>query len=496
MRSCASGKSLALILICVGLSACLSGGGGGEKSSSVAPEELREQQVRINEGYFQPVREVQSDFLPLANEEPYTSTDRWVGVLNGAAYRVEVPENWNGDLVMYAHGFRGRDPELTRTLTVDNPPTRKYLLDHGYAWAASSYSANYFDVRAGVEDTNALALAFTDIAERNGRTVGAPDKYYITGISMGGFVTVAAVEEETLRTANYVVNYSGAAAMCGIVSDYEVFNYFAAHALSMFATAGVPSDTYPIEELQSKIDAAKAALWVDYSANSGRSGLTADGLQYYQLLKVLSGGERPIYDVGFGLFQNLLLSLADSDGTADGVLIDSNADTSNIVYRFESELGEPLTTHEINFNSMIVKAIPVDGANDLRDDGLRWIPKVNGQFNVPVVTAHGLGDLFVPPVLEQQYRLRAEANGNGDLLVQRAIRAPGHCDFSQAEYDNTLEAMLNWEQNGIKPAGDDWLSPEVVAAPDFGCTFTVDGPSVPPVTGGYPRALLAPCAAP
>src|SRR5690606_12496878 len=132
--------------------------------------------------------------LPLwALGDAHAATRRWHGVLNGAGYRVEVPENWHGMLVMYAHGYRGEVPDLT----VDNPPMRQYLLDNGYAWAASSYSSNFYDVRTGVEDTNALALAFNDIAEQNGRSLPEPDKIYITGVSMGGHIAGAAIERET-----------------------------------------------------------------------------------------------------------------------------------------------------------------------------------------------------------------------------------------------------------------------------------------------------------
>src|SRR3990167_595616 len=85
-----------------------------------------------------------------------STTSRWAGVLNGAAYRVEVPANWNGKLVMYAHGYAGTGAALG----VGPPSIRRYLIQNGYAWAASSYSKNYYDVRAGVEDTKALALEF------------------------------------------------------------------------------------------------------------------------------------------------------------------------------------------------------------------------------------------------------------------------------------------------------------------------------------------------
>jgi hypothetical protein len=67
------------------------------------------------------------------------------------------------------------------------------------------------------------------------------------------------------------------------------------------------------------------------------------------------------------------------------------------------------------------------------------------------------------------------------LLVQRAIRGRGHCEFTTAEVVTAFDDLVNWVENGVKPAGDDILDPQVVAQPDFGCQFTpVDHPLVPP----------------
>jgi hypothetical protein len=90
--------------------------------------------------------------LPFA-EQPGLPSQRLWGVLNGAGYRIEVPANWNGQLVMWAHGYRGTGLELT----VDNHPLRDFLLANGYAWAASSYSRNDYDPTQGARDTHALA---------------------------------------------------------------------------------------------------------------------------------------------------------------------------------------------------------------------------------------------------------------------------------------------------------------------------------------------------
>src|SRR5205809_8090788 len=74
-----------------------------------------------------------------------TSTTRSWGVHNGAGYRIEVPDNWNGHLVLYAHGFRG----IGLALTVSTPPIRQSLVTNRYAWAASSYRKHGSAARQG-----------------------------------------------------------------------------------------------------------------------------------------------------------------------------------------------------------------------------------------------------------------------------------------------------------------------------------------------------------
>ena len=99
-------------------------------------------------GYF--VDESKLPFTALPGATAY-----W-GVHTGAGYRIEVPDNWNGVLVVWAHGFRGTGLELT----VDNHPLRDFLIPSGYAWAASSYRRNDYDVTSGVQDTHALTKHF------------------------------------------------------------------------------------------------------------------------------------------------------------------------------------------------------------------------------------------------------------------------------------------------------------------------------------------------
>ena len=63
---------------------------------------------------------------------PGTTTERFWGLDEnpGAAddgWRIEVPADWNGGLVLWAHGFRGAGPDLI----VDDPGLRPYLVSLG-----------------------------------------------------------------------------------------------------------------------------------------------------------------------------------------------------------------------------------------------------------------------------------------------------------------------------------------------------------------------------
>ena len=398
--------------------------------------------------------------LPMASAE----TDRWSGVLDGAGYRIEVPKSWNGTLVMYAHGFRGQIPDLS----VTNPSIRRRLIEGGYAWAASSYAANYYDVRAGVEDTNKLALSFTRIAADNGRMLAEPTKRYIIGHSMGGHVTGAAIEAETARTAKNKVHYDAALPMCGVLGDLELFNYYAGFQAASYYYAKVPFPTAVVADFTPVRTQIASALFTTYPSVPTPAGET-----FRDLVRNLTGGARPMFDVGFATDSNwgALWTTYDKDGTVDGILTMPISNTEGVTYQLDADPA--VSADEQTLNKEIKR---LDGkpelANPLRTDGLRWVPLVNGEFDIPVVTLHTLGDLFVPFSMEQYYRQRATAKGNGERLVQRAIRGSSHCEFTVAEQVDAFDALVKWEREGVKPDGDEVLDRSVVANENYGCKFT------------------------
>ena len=71
----------------------------------------------------------------------------------GAEYALFLPEAWNGDLVLYAHGYRfvGAPIELPN---ID--PLRDGLQGMGFGVAYSSFSQNGFAIKDGVIRTRQL----------------------------------------------------------------------------------------------------------------------------------------------------------------------------------------------------------------------------------------------------------------------------------------------------------------------------------------------------
>ncbi len=143
-------------------------------------------------------------------------------------------------------------------------------------------------------------------------------------------------------------------------------------------------------------------------------------------------------------------------------------DNSDVVYQFDTDPA--LTAAEQAFNDDIFRVSADPQAR--KPNGLAQVPVISGDIDIPVLTLHNLGDLFVPVHNEVVYAERVAAQGKSDLLVQRAIRGVGHCGFTATELVTAFAELVAWVEFGVKPEGDNWLDPAEVAAPDFGCKFT------------------------
>src|SRR4051812_18779799 len=58
------------------------------------------------------------------------------GKADGALYRIEIPDKWNGELVLFAHGFVPNAGANGSMLRVGNHRFREHLVKQGFAWAS------------------------------------------------------------------------------------------------------------------------------------------------------------------------------------------------------------------------------------------------------------------------------------------------------------------------------------------------------------------------
>lgn len=389
------------------------------------------------------------------------------GVHAHAAYDIEVPPHWNGDLVMWAHGFRGS----THVLTVDTPGfgLRQKLLDEGYAWAASSYADNDYDVRTGVLTTH-------DLADLFGRLVHHPHRIYLTGVSMGGHVIGRSVEQ-------YPHFYDGALPMCGVLGDNRLFDFFLDYNVVAQDLAGVSAFPVPADYLTNAVPRMEVALGLAGLAPGGADTTNALGKQLRAITINRSGGPRPGADQAFSVWKDFLFGIV---ALPTGPTLAGNpGQVSTNVHTVYA----PNSPVDVNAT---VQRVPLADPVDRVSHRLSAVPRILGKPHVPVLTLHGLGDMFVPFSMEEIYGAEAAANHRSGLVVQRAIRTAQHCEFDATEVGTAFDDLVRWVHTGHRPAGDAVTNPAAVAAPDFGCTFS-DPAAFSAPTPGSTRRLFPAC---
>jgi pimeloyl-ACP methyl ester carboxylesterase len=136
------------------------------------------------------------------------------GVINGAEYKAVVPDDWNGTLVLYSHGYYPPEfPVPPDFLQLANrTETEGWLLDQGYALAASKYRENGkgYLVKEAIEDQLALLDWFED-------AVGEPSRTVSYGQSLGAAIA-------TLLAERHPDRFDALATVCGAPDPVGMYN--------------------------------------------------------------------------------------------------------------------------------------------------------------------------------------------------------------------------------------------------------------------------------
>jgi hypothetical protein len=254
--------------------------------------------------------------------EALPAAKAFFGKYDGGIYRIEIPEKWNGELMLSAHGYVPNSGQNGSTLRVSNPLIRQHLIDRGFAWAASSYRCNGYVPGQGLVDTMALTALFTKF---NGGT--APRRVYLTGTSMGGHVTLLGMHE-------FPTTFAGGLAMCPASPD--LFDYFTTVGAAAEVISGVQFKAGELDDDATRMGEALGKP-PDY---------TAKGRQLASVEIQMSGGPRPF--AVEGLASRFVANATAEAAVLAGATTPAARAMTNAQVKYEIDRGLGITADDLN----------------------------------------------------------------------------------------------------------------------------------------------------
>jgi pimeloyl-ACP methyl ester carboxylesterase len=344
------------------------------------------------------------------------------GVLpHGALYRICFPGSWNGDLVLFAHGYVAPQQELAiPDDAVGGRPASDLITSLGYAYATTSYRANGLIAPDAVEDL----VELSDEVKRLVRP--DPSRSAVVGFSEGGLVA-------TLSAEHHADRFNGALSGCGPIGDFRaqleyiddfrvVFDYFFPGLLPGTPLEIPESVQEQWEEvyipaivvaLAARPDATRQLLAVTKAPSAGSDlrsiAETTVGLLWYNVFGTADGQAR----LGGNPFDNSGRVYSGSD---------DDAALNTGVERFVAD-AEALASLE-RFST-------------------------SGSLTVPLINLHTTGDPIVPFSQAGLYAEKVRQMGAEALYTQTEVARSGHCTFETAELLSAFSSL--WEQIDERP---------------------------------------------
>jgi pimeloyl-ACP methyl ester carboxylesterase len=428
----------------------------------------------------------------------------FTGTIDGAEYRVEVPERWNGTLVLYSHGFfpPGIDFPVPQIPVANADETEQWLLDHGYALAASEYQENGigYQVENALSDQLALLDWFDD-------HIGRPDRTVVVGQSLGAAVA-------TLLAERYPRRFDGVVTVCGAYDPLGTWNTTLDinFVVKTLLAPGEDIDLVRADNPVASRDALLAAIDRVRDTPEGQARLALAAAVGNVTGWYASLEPRPTeladwirQQTQWVYFANVFgrgpVAMADIEQRAGGnplwnVGVDyarqlARSSQREVVRRAYREAGLDLRA-DLAALAAAPRIAPDPGA--VRYMFRFGVPR--GVTPVPVISLHTTGDGGAPPHEERWYAQQVRRNGDPDRLRQLYVERGGHCSFNAAEEVVTLRTLVTKIDTGRWPN----LSPRrlTAAANEFDPHFhqvrdlgTFDKEVLPPAFSNFtpPRAL-------
>jgi len=356
---------------------------------------------------------------PLASvESDIVATQVVTGVIGpGAIYSLHRPANWNGKLVLFAHGA----VPPTVPLRLPPVPIRDSLLARGYAFAYSSRSETGLALKDGVQRTRQLRGLFVD-------AFGVPTHTYMVGASLGGEIALMLAEEnpELLDGAVLLSAPVGGSQMAldRIYSIRVLYDYFFPGVIpgdALHAPAGLEFDP----DLAS---AVAASLQADPARATELAGIPQAEIQYASFTELVNTV------VGVLRFQI---------GFANDAL-----DRTHGHSFFDNTTTQYTGSHD---DSALNLGVERFSATSDAENYWQHYYQPDGRLTVPLLTLHTTRDFLVPIRHEAIYADLVASQGVSDRLVQRSFDLFGHGGYGIGQQVRAFDELVQWVEADVRP---------------------------------------------
>lgn len=375
----------------------------------------------------------------------------------GAYYLIAMPQQWNGRLVLHAHGGPALGaPRMERS--VEDLTRWSIMVRAGYAWAGSTFRQGGVEVRSAAEDTERLRQIFV-------QHVAQPQRTVLHGQSWGASVAAKGAEmfqttADGKRPYDAVLLTSGVLAGgtrsydfrtdLRVVYQYLCNNHPRPTEVQYPLNIGLPADAAMTQadlaarvneclalnkpvaertpEQQRKVKTIVDVIRIPASSIQGHMNWAT--FHFRDVVQHRTGGASPFGNQG-------------------------------VLYRGSSDDAA------LNAAVLRYRADPAAVARFAQDTDL------TGRIPVPVLTVKGVDDPTAFVELDAAFKATMAQGGSAARLVQTFTQHNTHSYLSDPTYPTLLAALLRWVDTGDKP------TPEGIARlcagmePPFGkgCAF-------------------------